>query len=79
MNDWKSCQNCSQQNCKWHHIFPFYCGSWKPIPCKYCGGPLSEIREYRVGKYKLKLYRHCYSCHFEFFEGERMSFKNEDE
>ena len=66
MGDWKSCDNCG--------VFPLtiyctvktntvICDYWKPIPCKYCGGPLSEIREHNGRKY-----RHCYSCHSEFFE-----------
>ncbi len=64
MTDWKSCDNCG--------MFPLttycrektnavICDYWKPIPCKRCGGALSEIREHNGKKY-----RHCYSCHFEF-------------
>ena len=48
---------------------------WKPIPCPRCGGPLSELRKYRYGggpigelaRYHGQWYRHCYSCHAEFF------------
>ena len=51
------------------------CCGWKPIPCPRCGGPLSELRKYRYGggpigelaKYHGQWYRHCYSCHSEFF------------
>lgn len=35
----------------------------KPEKCKSCGGTLSEIR-YHNGR----PLRHCYSCHFEFYE-----------
>ena len=34
---------------------------WTPIPCR-CGGRLSEIRLHDG-----KAYRHCYSCHFDFY------------
>ena len=57
----KSCENCAVKNCAWN------CGgdNWKPIPCPYCAGFLSEVREHKGRKY-----RHCYSCHFEFFLNE---------
>lgn len=43
--------------------------------CPRCGGPLSELRKYRYGggpigelaRYHGQWYRHCYSCHAEFF------------
>lgn len=72
MTDWRSCENCG--------VFPLtnyctiktntvICDYWKPIPCKYCGGALSEIRERKNKNGKvIKRYRHCYACHAEFFE-----------
>ena len=71
MNDWKSCDNCKS------FVDPLWCACvrckdneghidfsmWEPIRCR-CGGALSEIREHNG-----KRYRHCYSCHFEFFIG----------
>lgn len=57
-DSWKTCDNCARWIC--------HCEDkklWKPIPCKYCGGALSEIRENNGRKY-----RHCYACHAEFFE-----------
>ena len=60
---WKSCGNCRISGCGWN------CGGddWEKIPCPFCGGTLSEIRE--QGGKRL---RHCYACHFEFFlEGEK--------
>lgn len=55
----KSCDNCSTEEC------PPFCviGDWQPIPCPYCGGWLSKIKEH-----KGKKYRHCYACNFEFEE-----------
>lgn len=60
MSDWRSCDNCSVQCSR---RIANVCGCWKSIPCKRCGGPLSEIREHNG-----KRYRHCYACHAEFFE-----------
>lgn len=31
--------------------------------CKFCGGTLSDVRTDKDNK----KYRHCYSCHFEFY------------
>ena len=68
MGDWRSCKNCDPvlmphltacRYCDYDH------SKWKKIPCQRCGGALSEIREHNG-----KRYRHCYSCHFEFFEEE---------
>ena len=64
-DSWKTCDNCG--------VFPLtnyctiktntvICDYWKPILCERCGGPLSEVREHKGRKY-----RHCYSCHGEFF------------
>ena len=47
----------------------------KPIKCPRCSGPLSELRKDRDGggpiwelaRYHGQWYRHCYSCHAEFF------------
>ena len=62
MSDWRACNNCSNDDCPWDHDGAA-CNRWEPIPCKRCGGALSEIREHNG-----KRYRHCYSCHMEFFE-----------
>ena len=71
MDDWRSCDNC-------RHFCKICAGGfveicitrkafgWNPIPCKYCGGPLSEIREHNGKKY-----RHCYACHSEFYEDDK--------
>jgi len=68
MTNWRSCGNCDDYKCYKHMVeiglekgMP--CDDWEPIPCKRCGGALSEIREHNG-----KRYRHCYSCHFEFEE-----------
>ena len=72
-DSWKTCGNCADVFC------PFTedkaCESWLAIECPHCGGPLSELRKYRYGggpirelaRYHGKWYRHCYSCHAEFF------------
>ena len=61
---WKTCDNCAdldEYDCR---AAPAKnCEYWKPIPCKLCGGPLSETREHNGKKY-----RHCYACHMEFYE-----------
>ena len=36
---------------------------WAKIPCPYCGGVLSELRQHNN-----RVYRHCFSCNFEFEE-----------
>jgi len=67
-NSWQSCENCADKKCfetllKDHHsLWKLACPDWKPIRCR-CGGALSTTREYKGRKY-----RHCYSCHAEFFE-----------
>ena len=63
MGDWKNCDNCKHADCQWKKGHA--CVLWKPILCERCGGPLSEVREHNG-----KRYRHCYSCHSEFFEEE---------
>lgn len=57
MDEWRSCGNCARHHCHCENL-----RLWKPIPCERCGGPLSEIRYHRGRKY-----RHCYSCHFDFY------------
>ena len=69
-DSWKTCDNCARWICSCENK-----KLWKPIPCPHCGGPLSEKRKYRYGggpirelaRYHGKWYRHCYSCHSEFF------------
>ena len=69
-DSWKTCDNCARRICHCENK-----NLWKPIPCPHCGGPLSELRKYRYGggpiramaRYDGKWYRHCYSCHAEFF------------
>lgn len=64
---WKTCDNCINL------YDPYYCDrcldrdEWKPIPCPLCGGALSEVREH-IRPRQQRMYRHCYSCHFEFKE-----------
>ena len=72
-DSWKTCGNCADVFC------PFTedeaCEAWLAIECPRCGGPLSELRKYRYGggpigelaRYHGQWYRHCYSCHAEFF------------
>lgn len=67
MDDWKNCENCADQSCyAWmlhdHIVMEEICDDWKPLRCR-CGGALSTTR-YHNGK----PYRHCYSCHMEFYE-----------
>ena len=57
MESWKTCDNCARHNCHCENL-----KLWKPIPCPRCGGALSTTREHKGRKY-----RHCYSCHGEFF------------
>ena len=66
MSEWRSCDNCKDYTC--YHLMQMKgfsdapCDAWKPMRCR-CGGALS-ITRYHNGK----PYRHCYSCHFEFFQ-----------
>lgn len=66
MNNWKSCKNCIKEStCLTVEKFKTVdkcCICWHPLRCR-CGGALSEIR-YDT---KNKPYRHCYSCHFDFY------------
>lgn len=67
MEDWRSCENCGKRSCSWwilnmKMVDNTKCDSWKPILCR-CGGTLSTTR-YHNGR----PYRHCYSCHMEFYE-----------
>lgn len=69
MTDWRSCENCSNDDCPWDHDGAA-CNRWEPmlftpLRCKYCGGRLSEVRTNGTVPY-----RHCFSCHFEFPEEE---------
>jgi len=71
MDDWKSCDNCRSI------VDPSWCACrnchddegnkdksmWEKIPCRRCSGALSEIRIDKDGR----PYRHCYSCHGEFY------------
>lgn len=79
MSNYKSCGNCSSVSCSEKNdpeladAFKKLTGgyipcNWKKIPCPNCGGILSEIREHNGN-----LYRHCFSCHFEFNEEESES------
>ena len=70
---WKTCDNCYEKRaCDCMSLFPKECRLyglkyWKPIPCPFCGGALSEVREH-IRPRQQRMYRHCYSCHFEFKE-----------
>ena len=73
MGEWKSCENCVSLHRGWCKPMPSMirppdvtCAFWFAIECKYCRGPLSELREHNGRKY-----RHCYACHMEFYEEER--------
>lgn len=66
-DDWKSCENCGDTRCRnfmEEHglLYGPICGEWQPIRCR-CGGALSTTRVHNGRRY-----RHCYSCHFEFYE-----------
>lgn len=61
MDDWRSCDNCSNADCPWDRVGDA-CFRWEPSPCPRCGGALSATREHNGRKY-----RHCFSCHGEFF------------
>lgn len=77
MTDWRSCENCSNDDCPWDHDGAA-CNRWEPIRCR-CGGAMSELRTYHydggpvteLAKFDGKKYRHCFWCHSEFFEEER--------
>ena len=66
MSDWKSCENCGDRSCyedmkkagEFDLTVP--CDDWSKLPCPKCGGALSVTRGHNG-----KLYRHCFSCHFE--------------
>lgn len=67
IDGWKDCENCKDQECyrlmKQAGIATEeICDSWEPIRCR-CGGALSTTREHNGRRY-----RHCYSCHSEFYE-----------
>lgn len=68
MSAWISCDNCHDlSGCLAGKYYlkdgvKYACRQWKPIPCPRCGGALSTTREHNGRKY-----RHCYSCHGEFF------------
>lgn len=65
---WKTCGNCSVKYCPWD-VKEEPCNVWEPIHCPLCGGSMSEIREHKIkvgDEEKIRYYRHCYSCHFEF-------------
>ena len=78
--NWKSCDNCGRKpTCGetgkyWcNHHFSHEKVFWKPFHCPLCGGSLSEIREHRTkagDEEVIRHYRHCYSCHMEFYEEE---------
>jgi len=65
IDGWKDCENCKDKECYdakaglFHEII---CWKWEPIRCR-CGGALSTTRVHNGRRY-----RHCYSCHFEFYE-----------
>ena len=67
--NWKSCENCDDAEDCWYgqDDYPFEgdCSTWTPMRCKLCGGILSPVR-YHNGR----TYRHCYACHFEFYDDE---------
>lgn len=73
---WKSCGNCKEfLMCPVQTKSALaWCTYWKPIPCPFCGGILSEVREHKtkVGSEDvIRHYRHCFSCHMEFYEEEK--------
>lgn len=73
MSDRRSCDNCGDRKC-YEYIqanpemvnpelnLTTPCDYWQKFPCPFCGGALSEIRLHDGKKY-----RHCYSCHFDFY------------
>lgn len=79
MSNWQSCNNCYEKRaCDCMSLFPKECRLygmkyWKPIPCPLCGGALSKIMEHKtkIGNEEvIRNYRHCFSCHMEFYEQE---------
>ena len=68
MSNGKSCENCAEtEDCGYgldDDPFEGDCSAWTPMRCR-CGGILSAPREHNGKKY-----RHCFACHFEFFEEE---------
>lgn len=72
MNSWKSCDNCLSFEIP-GSLACDLCRDgdlWMKLDCPRCGGALSETR-YHNGR----PYRHCFSCHKEFFEGDKMGKK----
>ena len=70
MDDWKSCDNCRYYAREQMYCLRFgchtedgaWCNNWEAVKCRF-GGALSTTREHNGKKY-----RHCFACHFEFFE-----------
>ena len=79
MSEWRSCENCAYTKCRSHINLEFpsigCCTEFQPLRCR-CGGALSETR-YHNGR----PYRHCYSCHMEFYtvDGSRFEYIAESE
>ena len=68
MSNWQTCENCEFQNNEDFCDRCFCHDEWRPIPCPFCGGSLSEITEHKIkvgDEEKIRHYRHCFSCHFE--------------
>ena len=63
----KACDNCGKVKCRESQIkngaditTETNCDYWSKLPCEFCGGMMSVTRGHNG-----KLYRHCFSCHFE--------------
>ena len=70
MDDWRNCENCKDQICyefmvEQNIATEEICDYYEPLRCR-CGGALSTTRYDKDGR----PYRHCYSCHMEFYEDE---------
>lgn len=83
MSNWQSCGNCRRNTKCPYWVFcedkRSYMIAWEPIPCPLCGGSLSEVKEHKtkVGDEEvIRHYRHCFSCHMEFYEDERNDNEN---
>lgn len=64
---------CGETHKYWCNHLSHEKAFWEPIHCRLCGGPLSEIREHKIkvgDEEVIRHYRHCYSCHMEFYKEE---------
>lgn len=70
---WKTCGNCNRSGTAYCDLCHRTTVLWRAIYCEKCGGVLSEVREHKIktgNEEVIRHYRHCFSCHMEFYEEE---------